>query len=241
MTDRFLSLRVIPASFPPYRHQQQAWERLDTARGPVYDCRYRNGSGKTECFLYPVLDHCFRQRGRRGIKAILIYPMNALATDQAQRLAKIIWRNSELRGFVTAGLWIGGLEREASPVMTEEDLITDKQMLRDAPPDILITNYKMLDYLLVRPRDGRLWRPNEPDTLRYLVVDELHTFDGAQGADLACLVRRIKERVRPRRFISAVWALLPRSAREVKQIWQVMHGSCSASHSTTKALLANRC
>jgi len=78
----------------------------------------------------------------------------------------------------------------------EEDLITDKQMLRDAPPDILITNYKMLDYLLVRPRDARLWRRNEPGTLRYLVVDELHAFDGAQGADLACLVRRIKERVK---------------------------------------------
>ncbi len=80
--------------------------------------------------------------------------------------------------------------------MTEEDLITDQEMLRAAPPDILLTNYKMLDYLLVRPRDFRLWRLNEPETLRYLVVDELHTFDGAQGADLACLIRRIKERVK---------------------------------------------
>ena len=97
---------------------------------------------------------------------------------------------------MTAGLWIGGLERKPSPVMTEEDLITDQEMLRAAPPDILLTNYKMLDYLLVRPRDFPLWRLNEPETLRYLVVDELHTFDGAQGADLACLIRRIKERVK---------------------------------------------
>jgi DEAD/DEAH box helicase domain-containing protein len=80
--------------------------------------------------------------------------------------------------------------------MTEKDLITDKDMLRAAPPDILITNYKMLDYLLVRPRDFPLWKLNKPETLRYLVVDELHTFDGAQGADLACLIRRIKERVK---------------------------------------------
>lgn len=187
---------VLPDSFAPYRHQQQAWERLDARAGRSTIVATGTGSGKTECFLYPVLDHCYRQRGRRGIKAILIYPMNALATDQAQRLAKIIWRNPELRGFVTAGLWIGGLERKPSPVMTEEDLITDKEMLRAAPPDILITNYKMLDYLLVRPRDARLWRLNEPETLRYLVVDELHTFDGAQGADLACLIRRIKERVK---------------------------------------------
>jgi len=187
---------VLPSGFAPYRHQQQAWDRLDTRAGRSTIVATGTGSGKTECFLYPVLDHCFRQRGRRGIKAIFIYPMNALATDQAQRLAKIIWRNPELRGFVTAGLWVGGREHEPSKLMTEDDLITDDTVLRAAPPDILITNYKMLDYLLVRPRDARLWRMNEPETLRYLVVDELHTFDGAQGADLACLIRRIKERVR---------------------------------------------
>ena len=196
---------ILPESFAPYRHQQQAWERLDTRAGRSTIVATGTGSGKTECFLYPILDHCFRQRGRRGIKAILIYPMNALATDQAQRLAKMIWRNPELRGFVTAGLCIGGLERKPSPVMTEQDLITDRDMLRAAPPDILLTNYKMLDYLLVRPRDARLWRVNEPDTLRYLVVDELHTFDGAQGADLACLIRRIKERVKtPREHLCCV-------------------------------------
>jgi len=187
---------VTPESFAPYRHQQQAFERLDTRVGRSTIVATGTGSGKTECFLYPILDHCFRQRGRRGIKAILIYPMNALATDQAQRLAKIIWGNPELRGYVNAGLYLGGLERRPSQVMTEQDLITDRDILRAAPPDILLTNYKMLDYLLVRPRDARLWQMNEPDTLRYLVVDELHTFDGAQGADLACLIRRIKERVK---------------------------------------------
>ena len=187
---------VLPADFAPYRHQQQAWDRLDTRVGRSTIVATGTGSGKTECFLYPILDHCFKQRGRRGIKAILIYPMNALATDQAQRLAKMIWQNPELNGYVTAGLWIGGQEDKPSPVMTENELITDRDMLRAAPPDILITNYKMLDYLLVRPRDFPLWRLNQPETLRYLVVDELHTFDGAQGADLACLIRRIKERVK---------------------------------------------
>jgi DEAD/DEAH box helicase domain-containing protein len=187
---------ILPENFAPYRHQQQSWDRLDTRVGRSTIVATGTGSGKTECFLYPILDHCFKQRGRRGIKAILIYPMNALATDQAQRLAKMIWKNPGLNGFVTAGLWIGGQEDKPSPVMTETDLITDKEMLRAAPPDILITNYKMLDYLLVRPRDFPLWRLNQPETLRYLVVDELHTFDGAQGADLACLIRRIKERVK---------------------------------------------
>ena len=74
-------------------------------------------------------------------------------------------------------------------------MVTDRDTLRERPPDILLTNYKMLDYLLVRPFDFRLWRHNRPDTLRYLVVDELHTFDGAQGTDLACLIRRLRMRL----------------------------------------------
>ena len=79
--------------------------------------------------------------------------------------------------------------------MGRDHVITDRDTLRERPPDILLTNYKMLDYLLVRPFDFRLWRYNQPDTLRYLVVDELHTFDGAQGTDLACLIRRLRVRL----------------------------------------------
>jgi DEAD/DEAH box helicase domain-containing protein len=67
--------------------------------------------------------------------------------------------------------------------------------MRRHPPDILLTNYKMLDYLLIRPRDRQLWDQNRPTTLRYVVVDELHTFDGAQGTDLALLLRRLRARL----------------------------------------------
>jgi len=152
------------------------------------------GSGKTECFLYPILDYCYRHRGEPGIKAILIYPMNALATDQAGRLAKRI-HDSRLKDHVTAGIYVGQQEKNPSRHMTADRLISDKSTLRLAPPDILLTNYKMLDYLLIRPQDRPLWEQNKPDSLRFLVVDELHTFDGAQGSDLACLIRRLKARV----------------------------------------------
>ena len=79
--------------------------------------------------------------------------------------------------------------------MTASGVITDRATLRKDPPDILLTNYKMLDYLLIRPKDRRLWSRNIPETLRYVVVDELHTFDGAQGTDLALLLRRLKARL----------------------------------------------
>lgn len=186
----------LPFEFPPYLHQEQAFARLsgDKAKSTVISTG--TGSGKTESFLYPILDYCRQHQGERGIKAILIYPMNALATDQAKRIAKTIWNNDKLKDHVTAGLFIGGEEEAPTKSMTADRLITNRETMRLMPPDILLTNYKMLDYLMIRPKDFPIWKQNEPETLRFLVVDELHTFDGAQGTDLACLIRRLKERLR---------------------------------------------
>ncbi len=189
----------VPLGYTPYRHQRTAFSRLAAEAGRSTVIATGTGSGKTECFLLPILDYCREQarrpEGRNGIKAILIYPMNALATDQARRIAKTIHRNPALRGRVTAGLFIGQAARAPQVGMGPEHIVADRTTLLEQPPDILLTNYKMLDYLLVRPSDQRLWRHNEPGTLRYLVVDELHTFDGAQGTDLACLIRRLRARL----------------------------------------------
>ncbi len=183
----------VPLGFEPYRHQRSAMERLGGGKSTVIATG--TGSGKTECYLLPILGHCREQAGKQGIKAILIYPMNALALDQAKRIAQAIHGNDALRGRMTAGLYVGGRDPDATKAMTEEQVITDRRTLRDYPPDILLTNYKMLDYLMIRPGDQRLWRHNDPQTLRYLVVDELHSFDGAQGTDLACLLRRLRDRL----------------------------------------------
>ena len=191
------SLPFDKISFPyrPHLHQARTFARLcgTTPRSTLVATG--TGSGKTECFLYPILDACAMRAGQPGIKAIIIYPMNALATDQAKRFAQAIHSEPKLHGKVTAGLFIGG-ESDQSVAMTPDWLITNKSHLREHPPDILLTNYKMLDYLLLRPQEQELWRNNAADTLRYLVVDELHTFDRAQATDLACLIRRLKARLR---------------------------------------------
>lgn len=183
--------------YRPYVHQMEAFKRIGARESTLVATG--TGSGKTECFLYPILDYCWHQRrlGHAGIKAILVYPMNALASDQARRIASLIDSSPELKGNVTAGMYVGKGSKDAqvTTAMTPDAVITDHRALREAPPDILLTNYKMLDYLLVRPKDSLLWHDNEPDTLRYMVVDELHTFDGAQGTDLACLVRRLMDRL----------------------------------------------
>ena len=186
---------AIHPAYLPYVHQQKAFERLTGNDGRSTLIATGTGSGKTECFLYPILEYCYQHRGESGIKALIIYPMNALATDQSKRIAELIHNSPELRGNVTAGMYVGGLERTPSRTMSEHGIITDHETLLNSPPDILLTNYKMLDYLLVRPKDALLWKQNNPETLKYIAVDELHTFDGAQGTDLACLLRRLKRRL----------------------------------------------
>ena len=192
MPDCFQSIHP---EYLPYVHQQIAYDRLTGDDGRSTLIATGTGSGKTECFLYPILEYCYKHRGEPGIKALIVYPMNALAADQQKRIAGLIWNSPELKGDVTAGMYVGGYTQNACRMMTEESVITDHETMLNSPPDILMTNYKMLDYLLVRPKDAALWKENKPDTLKYIAVDELHTFDGAQGTDLACLLRRLKSRL----------------------------------------------
>lgn len=197
----------IPLKFNPHLHQERAFQRL---MPPYYQSTLvatGTGSGKTECFLMPLLEHCRQQAGTEGIKAILIYPMNALATDQAKRIAELIHKTPDLQGKIRAGLYVGDKDDHPTTHMEPDKVITDKTTLRTSPPDILLTNYKMLDYLLIQPDAQTLWQQNQstPETLRYIIVDEFHTFDGAQGTDLACLLRRLKHRLKtPRNHLACV-------------------------------------
>ncbi|KOV62862.1 DEAD/DEAH box helicase [Streptomyces sp. MMG1121] len=178
------------SDFWPYAHQAEAFARLTTKGGHTPQptlVTTGTGSGKTESFLIPVIDHCRRAKaaGKHGIKAVLLYPMNALAGDQADRIGKLL-RDERLED-VTAGLYIG----EASSTKNGSPygrVAVDRAEIRRNPPDILITNYKMLDLLLQRQQDAPLWADAD---LAYIVIDEFHTYDGAQGTDVAMLLRRL--------------------------------------------------
>lgn len=185
----------VSLGFPPFQHQVDAFARLGGAEARSTLVATGTGSGKTESYLWPILDHCRQQKDEPGIKAILIYPMNALATDQARRIATALNTIPELKG-VRAGIYADAEPKNATHEVTADSIITHRDTIRRNPPDILLTNYKMLDYLLLRSRDKPLWELNGPETLRFLVVDEMHTFDGAQGADLALLIRRLKYRLK---------------------------------------------
>jgi len=195
-----LDMEVKPV-WPPYQHQISSWQRLSTRSGAPAPTLVTTGtgSGKTESFLYPILDYCHAQQHRRGIKCIILYPMNALATDQAKRLAEIIHEDSRLRGRITAGLFIGESNGPGLPTMMGPDRVVEqREAILKEPPDILLTNFKMLDYSLMRHRFQRLWEGNFEDVslLQFLVLDEMHTYDGAQGSDVANLIRRLKLKLR---------------------------------------------
>ena len=181
----------------PYGHQTEAFARLSTAdlsqdkpRPLPTLVTTGTGSGKTEAFLYPILNHVLRARrdGVTGMKALILYPMNALANDQAKRLADLLTTRDELAG-ITAALYTGQGGPQRTKV-SQDGLITDRAIIRDAAPDILLTNYKMLDQLLLRHEDKTIWQQSAR-SLQYLVLDEFHTYDGAQGTDVAMLLRRL--------------------------------------------------
>ncbi|MQY25724.1 DEAD/DEAH box helicase [Nocardia aurantia] len=189
-----MHLDWLPQGFVPYGHQAEAFGRLSTKFQPrplPTLVTTGTGSGKTESFLIPILDHVLRakKRGVAGMKALIIYPMNALANDQEQRLARLIATHPELAG-VTAGLYTGEQSSGGRTLVSADGLITDRRLMHDSPPDILLTNYKMLDHLLLRPDRAAMWRQSA-ESLQYVVLDEFHTYDGAQGTDVAMLLRRL--------------------------------------------------
>ncbi|WP_062073659.1 DEAD/DEAH box helicase [Demequina sediminicola] len=187
------SISWLPDWFKPYGHQAAAFERLSSLTQPRPQptlVTTGTGSGKTEAFLFPILDHVRRARvsGETGTKALILYPMNALANDQAKRLTQLLTQESALAG-ITAAIYTGENSGNRS-VVSERGLITDRDVIRSNPPDILLTNYKMLDQLLLRPADQKIWA-GSAHSLQYLVLDEFHTYDGAQGTDVAMLLRRL--------------------------------------------------
>ncbi|MBE7558417.1 DEAD/DEAH box helicase [bacterium] len=163
-----------------YIHQSEAIEELlsPTARPVVVTTG--TGSGKTEAFLLPVIQNAWEDATRfrkSGLTAILVYPMNALANDQRQRIEDYL----ETAGFAGA-IRVEQYDRGTPQAKRKE--------MRDNPPHILLTNYMMLEYLLVRPSDREAIFANH--RCRFLVLDEVHTYRGNLGSNVALLVRRLR-------------------------------------------------
>ena len=169
-------------------------------------------SGKTESFLYPILfalyrQYLDRQLNKPGVRALILYPMNALANDQRARLGEILRSlQKEKSGFApTFGQYIGQTPEDKSDrwrnaATREEERLPGEMVfreeMRNRPPHILLTNYSMLEYLLIRPDDSPLFDNGRGRHWQFIVLDEAHQYRGAKGMEMGMLIRRLKQRVR---------------------------------------------
>jgi len=167
-----------------HRHQREA---VEVARsGKSYVLTTGTGSGKSLAYIVPIVDAVLRDRdkhgGRRpGVKAIVVYPMNALANSQVE----------EMKKFLRFGYPEGG-ELVTFARYTGQESKDERRRILAEPPDILLTNYVMLDLVLTRP-DERKQLIRAAQGMQFLALDELHTYRGRQGADVAMLIRRLRD------------------------------------------------
>lgn len=214
LSDRFerYGSTSFPIDRPLYWHQDQAIRKIRDGRNVVVATG--TGSGKTESFLLPILDSLQREAAagtlEPGVRALLLYPMNALANDQLKRLRTMLAETPE----ITFGRYTGDTRNKkadanarfkaqhpGTPRLPNE--LLSREEMQETPPHLLLTNYAMLEYLLLRPLDLELFSSTSK-TWRFIVVDEAHVYDGATGAEVGFLLRRLKERVAPATNIQCI-------------------------------------
>ncbi len=182
---------VFPENRRPYRHQLETWEALSVTPPRSVLVSSGTGSGKTECFLIPILNDLAREVEQRqerlvGVRALFLYPLNALIKSQKDRLTA--W-SEPFGGKIRYCLYNGETPLEARASRWKSE-VADRKRLRNEPPPILVTNATMLEYMLVRNDDRPILDASQ-GKLRWIVIDEAHTYIGSQAAELTLLLRRV--------------------------------------------------
>ena len=189
-----------------YLHQERALRKTNKGKNLIVTTG--TGSGKTECFIIPIINHLLREAEEgtlsSGVRAILIYPMNALANDQMKRLRNLLKSYPE----ITFGVYnsstkqneqdgiaeYGKVYKDANgrPLKPLKNEIVSRDQMQKTPPHILVTNYAMLEYMMLRPKDDLVFSRAK---LRFLVLDEAHIYRGATGMETSLLLKRLKARI----------------------------------------------
>lgn len=189
-----------PENMVLYRHQEEAIECI-VARDHNAVISTGTGSGKTKTFLIPILNYLFREKEAGllgpGVRALLIYPMNALVNDQIRLLRKILKDQDITFGFFTGDTRESRKDAEKyyrqRGIEPQNNELISREEMRDTPPNILITNYAMLEHILIKPENNRKIFGNPGSNYwKYVVLDEAHVYAGAKGAEVSLLLRRLR-------------------------------------------------
>lgn len=201
---RTFNSKELPLSRNLYKHQEEAIAKVVRDNRNVVVAT-GTGSGKTEAFIIPILNQLLEEKGNNmltpGVRALLLYPMNALANDQIKRLRDLLIDEPE----ITFGIYTGETEEKYSYAYDkfkrmyqeepmENELISREQM-KESPPHILLTNYAMLEYLMLRPDDNVFFQGQYSTNWKYIVIDEAHTYTGAKGIEMSMLISRLKSTI----------------------------------------------
>lgn len=178
----------------PYTHQIEAWDILSQETPQSLIVASGTGSGKTECFMVPILDRLTRQVDSQrtplvGVRALFLYPLNALINSQQERLrAWTDFAGGDIRFCLYNGNTPEQVKAESRRKVPNE--VLDREQLRDNPPPIMVTNPVMLEYMLVRAADASILEKSR-GKLEWVVLDEAHSYVGSKAAELALLIRRV--------------------------------------------------
>jgi DEAD/DEAH box helicase domain-containing protein len=178
-----------PKSRHPYKHQLDSWKELLRNKKSIA-VTTGTGSGKTECFMLPVLQDIHENsKNQVGVNAIFLYPLNALIASQKKRMHA--WC-SALGGIKYALLTGDTADKVSSHIEREKELpqLISREQIRETPPQVLFTNPTMLEYMLVRNADAPILKKSQ-GKLRWILLDEAHTLTGSTAAEMALLIRRV--------------------------------------------------
>jgi len=186
------------ADFYPFKHQLESWETLLDSKTKSVVVTSGTGSGKTECFMVPVLEDLYQELSQKkeklvGVRAIFLYPLNALINSQRERLSA--WTQSFDDGMRFC-LYNGNTEEKENSKRNEQrktpNEILTRELMRREPAPILVTNGTMLEYMLVRNIDTPIVEISKKEqSLRWIILDEAHTYVGSQAAELSMQLRRV--------------------------------------------------
>lgn len=250
---------ILPSTFskihmnlerPLYLHQEKAIRKIASEHKNLV-VSTGTGSGKTESFLIPVLRELTMEAEAGtlcpGVRALLIYPMNALANDQTERLRGLLAECPE----ITFGVYTGqtkqkkedalaeykALNQNQSPIVNE--LISRDEMVT-SPPHILITNYAMLEYLMLRPRDSVFFDGDGAKHWKFIVFDEAHVYNGSTGIEVSMLFRRLKAKLGAQDITYILTSATLGEKEDDAQVAEFAQKLCNAPFSAADIVRADR-